>query len=152
MAIAVVLETRIGRPIDEVYRHLVELDRWPEWLTATGIRRIERGHPGAAQPGEAMRIEQAAAGRTGTFEARVTRVDPPTHLSISGKDDEGVSIDIDAQLAPVDEHVTILRWEVRIGLPFRFRIFESMARPQVERAVALDVEAFKRRLESVAGD
>lgn len=152
MTIAVILETRIGRPIDEVFRHLVELDRWPEWLTATGIRRIERVQTGAAVPGEALRIEQAAAGRAGTFDARVTRVDAPTHLSVSGKDGEGVSIDIAAELLPVDEHVTTLRWEVRIGLPFRFRIFESMARPQVERAVVLDVEAFKRRLESVAGD
>ena len=39
-----------------------------------------------------------------------------------------------------------------IGLPFRYRLFESLARPQVERAVVLDIEAFKRRLESVAGD
>ena len=152
MAIAVVLETRIGRPIDEVFRHLVDLDRWPEWLVATGIRRMERGQTGAAQPGEPLRIEQAAAGRAGTFESRVTRVDPPTHLSLSGKDADGVSIDITAQLTPVDGQVRLLRWEVRIGLPFRFRIFESMARPQVERADALDVAAFKRRLESVAAD
>jgi uncharacterized protein YndB with AHSA1/START domain len=152
MAISVLLETRIGRPIEEVFRHLVDLDRWPEWFVATGIRRIERRHAGAAMPGEALRIEQAAAGRAGTFDAQVTRVDPPGHLSISGKDRDGVSIDITAQLLPVDPQVTVLRWQVRIGLPFRFRIFESMARPQVERAVVLDLDAFKRRLESVAGD
>jgi hypothetical protein len=31
-------------------------------------------------------------------------------------------------------------------------MFESMARPQVERAAALDVEALKRRLESTPAD
>ena len=152
MAIEVRTETRIGRPVEEVYRHLVDLDRWPEWLVATGIRRIERARTGPAEPGEALRIEQAAAGRAGTFEGRVTRAEPPTHLSVSGKDGDGVTIDIAARLVPVEAPLTILVWEVRIALPFRYRIFESMARLQVERAVALDVEAFKRRLESVAAD
>ena len=82
----------------------------------------------------------------------MTRAEAPTHLSISGKDREGVSIDIAAQLVPVEPAISVLRWGVRISVPFRYRIFESLARPQVERAVALDVEAFKRRLESVAGD
>lgn len=152
MAIDVVHEVRIGRAIEDVYRHLADLDRWPEWLIATGIRQVERGAVGAAVPGEALRIEQAAAGRAASFDGRVTRADAPTHLVISGKDSDGVSIDIAAALATVEPSITILRWEIRIGVPFRYRIFESLARPQVERAVALDVEAFKRRLESVAGD
>jgi uncharacterized protein YndB with AHSA1/START domain len=152
MAIEVVREVRIGRPLEDVYAHLVDLDRWPEWLVATGIRRIDRSQAGAAVAGESLRIEQAAAGRAGLFDARVTRAEPPTHLSISGRDREGVSIDITALLAPVEASITVLRWEIRIGVPFRYRIFESLARPQVERAVGLDVEAFKRRLESVATD
>ena len=152
MAIEVVLETRIGRPIEDVYRHLVDLDRWPEWLIATGIRRLEREVTGPPEAGEGLRIEQDAAGRAATFDGRVTRAEAPTHLSISGKDREGVSIDIAAQLVPVDAHVTVLRWAIRIGVPLRYRLFESMARPQVQRAVSLDVEAFKRRLESVASD
>jgi uncharacterized protein YndB with AHSA1/START domain len=152
MAIEVLREVRIGRSTEDVYRHLVELDRWPEWLVATGIRRIERAETGPAVPGEALRIEQNAAGRAATFDGRVTRAEAPTHLVISGKDTEGVSIDIAAQVIPVEASISVLRWEIRIGVPFRYRIFEGLARPQVERAVALDVEAFKRRLESVAAD
>lgn len=150
MAIEVRIETRIGRPVEDVYRHLGDLDRWPEWFIATGIRRIERHGTGPAVEGEPLRIEQAAAGRAGRFEGRVTRAEPPTYLSISGKDADGVSIDIEASLAPAEASISVLRWQVRIALPFRYRIFESVARPQVERAVVLDVEAFKRRLESVA--
>jgi uncharacterized protein YndB with AHSA1/START domain len=152
MAIEVVREVRIGRSIEDVYAHLVDLDRWPEWLIATGIRRVEREVTGGAVPGEALRIEQSAAGRAGTFDGRVTRAESPTHLAVAGRDGDGVSIDIAADLVPVEPSITVLRWEIRIGVPFRYRIFESLARPQVERAVALDVEAFKRRLESVASD
>ena len=57
-----------------------------------------------------------------------------------------------ARLVPVDARTSVLRWEIRIGLPFRLRIFEGLARPQVERAVAQDIDAFQRRLESVATD
>jgi uncharacterized protein YndB with AHSA1/START domain len=152
MAIAVITELRIGRPIDQVFAQLVDLDRWPEWLIATGIQRIGRDASGPATQGEHLEIDQQAAGRTGRFAGSVTRVEAPTHLSIDGRDADGVSIGITAQLVPVDAVVTVLRFEIRIGLPFRLRIFEGLARPQVERAVVLDLEAFKRRLESVAGD
>ena len=152
MAIEVRLETRIGRPVEDVYRHLADLDRWPEWFIATGILRVQRRGTGPAVEGEPLRIEQHAAGRAGRFEGRVIRAEPPTHLSVSGKDADGVSIDIDAIIAAVEPAISVLRWQVRIGLPFRYRLFESLARPQVERAVVLDIEAFKRRLESVAGD
>ena len=74
-------------------------------------------------------------------------MEAPTHLSIAGKDRDGVTIEIGAQLCPADA-VPDLRFEIRIALPFRLRIFEGLARPQVERAVVLDLEAFKRRLES----
>lgn len=152
MAIDVALEARIGRSAEDVYRHLADLDRWPEWLIATGIRQFQREQVGAAVPGEAIRIDQNAAGRAAIFDGRVTRAEAPTHLAVSGKDSDGVSIDITAEVVPVEASISVLRWEIRIGVPFRYRIFESLARPQVQRAVALDVEAFKRRLESVATD
>ena len=152
MAIEVVAEVRIGRPIEGTYAHLIDLDRWPEWLIATGIQRLERGVAGAAIQGERLHIDQRAAGRSGRFDGTVTRVEAPILLSIEGKDADGVSIGISARLTPVDALATVLRFEIRIGLPFRLRIFEGLARPQVERAVTLDLEAFKRRLESVAGD
>ena len=152
MAIEVALETRIGRSAEDVYRHLADLDRWPDWLIATGIRRVERGRTGAAVAGEPLRIDQNAAGRAATFDGRVTRAEAPSRLTVSGKDADGISIDIAAEVVPVEASISGLRWAIRIGVPLRYRIFESLARPQVERAVALDVEAFKRRLESVAGD
>lgn len=151
MAIAVVIETRIGRSREAVFDEIAAIERWPAWLIASGIRRIERTVTGPLTTGEALTIQQAAAGRAGTFVATVTALERPTRLALSGRDGDGVTIDIEATLATVDT-ATSLRWSIRIGLPMRFRFFESMASPQVQRAAALDIEALKRRLESVAGD
>lgn len=153
MAIEVVIETRIGRPVADVFAHIADIDRWPEWLIASGIVRVARSSPAAPLAvGEHLTVEQRAAGRAGTFAATVTTFDAPSRVALTGKDGDGVSIDIGAELASADGIATDLRWSIRIGLPFRYRIFESMAAPQVQRAAALDIEALKRRLESVASD
>ena len=151
MAIAVTIETTIARPPTEVFAHVADIDRWPSRLIASGIVRVSRAGDGPVKEGEHLTVEQRAAGRAGTFEARITALQPPSRLALNGRDGDGVSIDIDAELAPADSG-TALRWSIRIGLPLRYRMFESMARPQVEHAAALDIEALRRRLESTAGD
>ena len=151
MAIAVTIETTIARPASEVFARIADIDAWPSWLVASGIVRVTRSSDGALVQGERLTIDQRAAGRAGTFEASVTALGAPTRLALIGRDEDGVTIDIDAELAPANGD-TNLRWTIRIGLPLRYRMFESMARPQVERAAALDIEAFKRRLESTPAD
>lgn len=151
MAIDVVIESSIARPPEEVYARIADLDGWPTWLIASGIVRVERASSGPAAAGERLLVEQRAAGRAGTFEAEVTAAEPPSRVALLGKDGDGVSIDIEADLVPAGDG-TALRWSIRIGLPFRYRIFESMARPQVERAAALDIEALRRSLESSSAD
>jgi uncharacterized protein YndB with AHSA1/START domain len=150
MAIAVTIETTVARPPAEVFAHIADIGSWPSWLIASGIVRVERSTDGPLAEGEHLKVEQRAAGRAGTFDAQVTALQRPTRLALQGRDGDGVSIDIDAALAPAGAG-TSLRWSIRIGLPLRYRMFESMARPQVERAAALDIEALKRRLESSAG-
>ena len=151
MTISVVIERRIGRSPEAVYDEIAAVERWPEWLIASGIQRVEREAQGPLADGETLTIQQSAAGRAGTFAARVIEAERPRHLALSGKDRDGVSIDIEAAIRPA-EAGSDLRWSIRIGLPFRFRFFESMASPQVQRAAALDIEALGRRLESVATD
>jgi uncharacterized protein YndB with AHSA1/START domain len=151
MAIAVTIETTVARPPAEVFAHIADIGAWPSWLIASGIVRVERATDGPLTEGEHLKVEQRAAGRAGTFEAQVTALQLPTRLALNGRDGDGVSIDIDAALAPAGDG-TSLRWSVRIGLPLRYRMFESMARPQVERAAALDIEALTRRLESTVED
>jgi uncharacterized protein YndB with AHSA1/START domain len=150
MAIAVTIEATVSRPPAEVFAQVADIERWPSWLIASGIIRVERSSDGPLVEGEHLKVEQRAAGRAGTFEAQVTALQPPTRLALHGRDGDGVTIDIDAALAPGENDGTSLRWSIRIGLPLRYRMFESMARPQVERAAALDIEALRRRLESTA--
>ena len=150
MAIAVTIETSIARPPAEVFARIADIDAWPSWLIASGIVRVARSSEGPLVEGERLTVDQRAAGRAGTFEATITALQP-TRLALNGRDGDGVTIDIDAELAPA-EGGTNLRWSIRIGLPLRYRMFESMARPQVQRAAALDIEAFKRRLESTPAD
>lgn len=152
MAIDIVIETPIARPIEQVFAAVADVETWPAWLVASGVLRVVRQAPGPLQQGAPLVVEQRAAGRASTVQARVTALEPPVRFAIAGKDAEGVSIDMDASLVTLERAVTGLRWRIRIGLPFRYRIFESMASPQVQRAAALDVEALRRRLESAPPD
>ena len=42
MAIDETFTVRIGRPPGEVFEHLIAVERWPEWLIATGIVGVDR--------------------------------------------------------------------------------------------------------------
>lgn len=155
MAIEVTVDTTIERSPAGVFERIADLEAWPEWLIASGITAVRRSSSGPIALGEQLVVQQMAAGRPATFAADVTALEVPSRLAVQGRDDDGISIEIDASLAPTDPAdgtATALRWTIRIGLPFRYKILEGIARPQVERAVQLDLEALRRRLESAAPD
>ncbi|MDO8485665.1 MAG: SRPBCC family protein [Candidatus Limnocylindrales bacterium] len=151
MTIAVEIETRIGRPPAHVFAELAAVERFPEWLIASGIVRVERLDGGPLAVGSKMRIAQTVGGRSTVLDGAITDLEPGRAFGLRGRDRDGVTIEIDSTLATEGDLATRLRWTLRIGLPLRFRMFESMVAPQVRRAATLDLEAFKRRLESVAG-
>ena len=151
MAIEVAIESTIERPPDEVFATIADLDGWPGWLVASGIRAVRREQGGEPVPGERLVVEQDAAGRSATFDAEVVALEPGSRFALRGRDRDGVTIDIEAVVsaaAESDAAATDLWWAIRIGLPLRYRMFESMARPQVERAALLDVEGLRIRLEA----
>ena len=150
MTIEVDIETTIVRPPAAVFEALVDVETYPTWLIASGIVRVERVEPGPLKAGSVLRISQTVAGRSTVLDGRVTILEPGAAFGLRGKDKDGISVQIDAVIA-LDELATRLRWSLRVGLPLRFRMFESMVAPQARRAAALDLEAFKRRLESAAG-
>jgi Polyketide cyclase / dehydrase and lipid transport. len=151
MTITVEIETRIGRPPKDVFAVLSAVERYPEWLVASGIVRVERLEDAPLAVGSRLRISQSVAGRSTVLDGAVTVLEPGSAFGIRGRDPDGVSIELDAQLTSDDGLTTQLRWSLRMGLPLRYRTFESMVGPQAKRAAALDLEALKRRLESVAG-
>jgi uncharacterized protein YndB with AHSA1/START domain len=149
MSIDVVIETTIAREPDVVYARIADIESWPAWLIASGIVSVTRTATGPVETGERLTVEQRAAGRAGTFDAVIRGAAPPTRLALEGRDRDGVSIAIDASMAAAGAG-TDLRWSIGIGLPFRYRVFESMARPEVQRAAALDIERLRLDLESNA--
>ncbi len=152
MAVDVTVTSRIGRLPRDVFAALTAVERFPEWLIASGIVGVERAETGPLGKGSRLTIRQVVAGRATTIAAEVTTWDPDRSFALRGRDPDGVTIQFDAGLAPDGDVATALRWSVRIGLPLKYRMFESMVAPQARRAAALDVEALKRRLESVATD
>ena len=154
MAIEVAIESTIERPPDEVFAAIADLDGWPGWLVASGIRAVRREHRGEPVPGERLVVEQDAAGRSATFDAEVVALEPGSRFALRGRDRDGVTIDIEAAVSAAESGgaATDLWWAIRIGLPLRYRMFESMARPQVERAALLDIEGLRVRLEAAGRD
>lgn len=151
MTIAVQVETQIGRPPPAVFAELSAVERFPEWLIASGIVRVERLDQGPLAVGSGLRISQSVGGRSTSLDGVVTVLEPESAFGLRGRDPDGVTIELDAQLSSDDGLTTRLRWSLRMGLPLRFRMFESMVAPQARRAATLDLLALKRRLESVAG-
>ena len=151
MTISVELETRIARAPAEVFAELVAIERFPEWLIASGIVGVERLDAGPPATGARVRISQRVAGRSTVLDGSMTRLDPGHALGLHGRDPDGVTIDIEATVVP-DDAGSRLRWSLRLGLPLRFRMFESMVAPQAKRAATLDLEAFRRRLETTTPD
>ncbi len=151
MTISVELETRIARLPADVFAELVAIERFPEWLIASGIVGVERLDSGPAAAGSRVRISQRVAGRSTVLDGTITRLDPGRALGLHGRDPDGVTIDIAATVVP-DDAGSRLRWSLRLGLPLRFRMFESMVAPQAKRAATLDLEAFRRRLEAAKPD
>jgi carbon monoxide dehydrogenase subunit G len=149
MTVKVDIENRIARPPSVVFDALIDVERYPLWLIASGIVRVERLDPGPLAVGSRLRISQTVAGRSTVLDGNVTVLTPGSAFGLRGKDKDGVTIEIDATLAP-DGEATRLRWSLQLKLPLRFRVFESMVSPQAQRAAALDLEALKRRLESAA--
>ena len=150
MTIAVEVETAIARSPDDVFAELIAIERFPDWLVASGIVGVERLDDGPAAVGSRVRISQRVAGRSTVLEGSITELEAGRSLGLRGRDPDGVTIEIDAAISP-DSPGTRLRWSLRIDLPLRFRMFESMVAPQVRRAVTLDLEAFRRRMESTTG-
>jgi carbon monoxide dehydrogenase subunit G len=149
MTIKAELETPIGRSQDAVFDELTAIQRLPEWLVSTGVKRVDMIGPAPLAQGSPLRIEQELAGRMATLEGTVTALERPNRFAFHVEGPEGVAVDVDASVAG-DGLRSKVRWSLEVKLPMRYRLFESVAAPQIRTAVAEDLERLKRRLESVA--
>ena len=99
MTVSVEIETRIGRPPADVFEALAAVERYPEWLIASGIVKVERLDPGPLATGS--RASHLADRRRPLDDARWQHhgLIAGTSFGLRGKDKDGVSIEIDALLA-----------------------------------------------------
>ena len=116
MTVSVDLETVIDRPASDVFAALVDVERYPEWLIASGIVRVERLDPGPVAKGSRLRISQTVAGRSTVLDGNVTELAPGQRFGLRGKDKDGVTIEIDAALGPQGP-ATRLHWSLALKLP-----------------------------------
>jgi len=117
---------------------------------ASGIVSAEVVGEGPVAAGSKLRVGQQIAGRASTLEGTVTAFEPGSRFAFKAKDPEGISVEIDARMSP--EGATCrLRWTLKLGLPLKYRFFESMVAPQVKEAAAADLERLRTGLQSVAG-
>ena len=99
MTVSVDLDTRIARTPAEVFAALVDVERYPGWLIASGIVKVERLDGGPLAAGSGLRIHQTVAGRSTILDGKVTVLTPAAAFGLRGKDKDGVTIEIDAVLA-----------------------------------------------------
>ena len=150
MAVTAELETMIARNCADVFARLADVPRYPEWLVASGIVSAEVVGEGPVAAGSKLRVGQQIAGRASSLEGTVTAFEPGSRFAFKAKDPEGISVEIDARMSP--EGATCrLRWTLNLGLPLKYRFFESMVAPQVKQAAAADLERLRTGLQSVAG-
>jgi hypothetical protein len=150
VAVEAVLETLLPRTAADVFATLTDLRTWPEWLVASGVVGARVLDDSGVAPAAKLEIEQRLAGRATTLRGRVVALEADRHLAVQAKDAEGVSVELEALLAP-DGAMCTLRWSVRLKLPLKYRFFESMIAPQVREAAGADLERLRRRLSAVAG-
>ena len=150
MTLKAELETRIGRSPAAVFAELIALDRYPQWLIATGVTRVEQLDPGHSRPARDCALISAWPAGRPRSRGR-SRHSNLTAARAPGARPRGDQ-DRHRRLVAAEGPSTVLRWALRADLPLRYRMFEGMVAPQARRAAALDLEAFKRRLESVAED
>ena len=83
-----------------MFEALTDVEGYPKWLIASGIVRVERLDAGPLTVGSRLRIGQTVAGRSTVLDGSVTKLTPGAAFGLTGKDKDGVSIEIDATLDP----------------------------------------------------
>ena len=90
MTLKAELETRIGRSPAAVFAELIALDRYPQWLIATGVTAGSSSSTlGRSRCGSRLRIDQRVAGRATTLEGSGDRSRARTAARAAGPGPRG---------------------------------------------------------------
>ena len=143
------LSTPIGRTPDDVFRHVADIERYPEWQVAAGIKRVVRADDEPLGQGSRFLVDRVTQGMAGTLDCVVTVFEPGQRFAFGGQDSAGFTVDVDTVLVP-EGPVTRVDWQMLISNHRINRFIQPIVTGQIRRAATIDLENFKRRLEAVA--
>ncbi len=143
------LSIAIGRTPDDVFSHVADIERYPEWQVAAGITRVARADDGPLGQGSRFLVDRVTQGMAGTIDGFVTVFEPGQRFAFAGQDSAGFTVEVETVLVP-DGPVTRLEWQMVIGNHGINRFIQPIVTGQIRRAATIDFENFKRRLEAVA--
>ncbi|HEY7524398.1 MAG TPA: SRPBCC family protein [Candidatus Limnocylindrales bacterium] len=139
----------IGRLPEDVFRHVADIERYPDWQRATGIVGVRRTDDGPLGPGSRFVIERLVRGNRGSVDCVVTAVDPGRRFAFRGRDSSGFDVETEIDLAPAGMG-SRLDWRFRMTTPGLLSLAGGMLRREVLAAAESDFTSLKRMLEQVA--
>jgi uncharacterized protein YndB with AHSA1/START domain len=139
----------IGRLPADVFRHVTDVERYPDWQRATGITAVERLEAEPLGDGSRFRMERVVRGNHGHVDCTVTIFAPDTRFAFKGHDSAGFDLETDLRLAP-DGAGTRLEWRFTMTTPGLLSLAGGMLRREVRTAAERDFSRLKGLLEQVA--
>jgi hypothetical protein len=139
----------IGRLPADVFRHVTDVERYPDWQRATGITAVERLDAEPLGEGSRFRMERLVRGNPGTVECTVTVFEPDTRFAFKGHDSAGFDLETDLRLLP-DVPGTRLEWRFTMTTPGLLSLAGGMLRREVRTAAERDFGRLKELLEKIA--
>jgi uncharacterized membrane protein len=145
--VAVNASIEIGRPPDDVFAYLDDLERHGEWQEAIEDAHVETEGP--TRVGTIVRERRRVPGRVQEFRYRVTEHDPPGRFAFAGIDGP-VRVIGSVNLAAVGDDRTRLSLELDFEGHGFGRLLVPLARRDARKTVPRDQQRLKERLESGA--
>lgn len=145
--------TDIDAPPEVVWRHLCDLDRWPEWMN--GLVAVERTDQGELGVGSGWVETRRMFGREASETFEITRFEPPTALDLYVDGSKGASgkgrYDFEYRLVP-REGGTRMEVDASIDMPGWFaQLMSRLMLRGFRRAIEKDHRAFQQHVEAHAG-
>lgn len=147
--ITVDVELTIGRIPEDVFRHVADVKRYPDWQRATGIVEVEVEGDQPVAAGSRFRMARLIRGNRGSVDCTVTVFEPGRRFAFRGRDSTGFDLDTEIRLSPHGVG-TKVEWRFAMTTPGLLSLGGGALRREIRLAAERDFRALKEMLELVA--